>query len=99
MNDMINCMKYLWERIERKNWSESAKYKCLLCLLSAVFGASGLLAWLAVQIGLGYAARSAGCFASSVAPWSSHGSLRFSIPATTAFTTGADRQSESDRSA
>ena len=49
MNDMINCMKYLWERIERKNWSESAKYKCLLCLLSAVFGASGLLAWLAVR--------------------------------------------------
>ena len=30
MNDMMNCMKYLWERIELKNWSETAKYKCLL---------------------------------------------------------------------
>lgn len=40
----------LWKRIDKKNITEVAKYKLILFILSLIYGAIGLLAWLAVRL-------------------------------------------------
>ncbi|MBQ3369571.1 MAG: hypothetical protein IKG25_06535 [Mogibacterium sp.] len=43
-------MKYLWNWIDRQDWTEKAKYTVIILLCAVIAGAVGLGVWSIVQI-------------------------------------------------